>query len=273
MRRLFIVLLSFIALNTFVKANIVDTTKLIIIGTRHDGNAFIKPDSFLQIFRSFNPAIILCEADSTSTDNCRFVEGKGVEIAIKFNIYKRSIETQSILQYQEEQPNVCIKGYDIFIANRFQYIKDLEKLKFDFEAALDSLYNSAYIKKADKQLIAKYNRLFYNIIHPHIDKGLYFINQPQVTEAFSKIQSIKRKELLSFFKKYPSLHYIEKKYRADIDFWEERNTEMVKNILAVIHKNPAKKIIVLCGARHKYFLLQHLLPLQEKLGFHYVEWW
>lgn len=273
MKKSFAYLIFSFVLIFFAKANTTDTTKLIIIGTRHDGNAYIKPDSFLQIFRSFNPDIILEEFDSSSIKDCRLVERKGVEIAIKFKVYERSIESESVLIYQKENTAVCIKDYDIFIANRFQYVKDLGKLKVDFAAALDTLYHSHFVKKKDKKIIEKYWDLFRNIIDPIMEKGLYFFNQPIFNDAFSKSHYLKQHELLSFFKKYPSLQSVEKKYRADIEFWEKRNTTMVKNILSVIQSNPSKKIIVLCGAAHKYFLLDKLLPLQTKNSFVIKEFW
>jgi hypothetical protein len=56
-------------------------------------------------------------------------------------------------------------------------------------------------------------------------------------------------------------------YKDDGDFWVRRNKAMINNITAYLKEFKGKKIVVLTGAMHKYFLTAGLEPLQDKLDF------
>ncbi|MFC4029251.1 hypothetical protein ACFOS1_17665, partial [Zunongwangia endophytica] len=49
---------------------------------------------------------------------------------------------------------------------------------------------------------------------------------------------------------------------ADV-FWDLRNQTMAKNIMQISEKNQGKKIVVLCGFMHRYYILSELRKLKE----------
>ena len=56
-------------------------------------------------------------------------------------------------------------------------------------------------------------------------------------------------------------------YNRFCDFWDLRNQTMAKNIVTVVRNNPSKKIMVLTGYFHRYYLLEQLNKAKEKENF------
>jgi uncharacterized iron-regulated protein len=76
---------------------------------------------------------------------------------------------------------------------------------------------------------------------------------------YTKLQEIvnERKELTE----YVEFAQINK------DYWDTRNKAMAQNILRQVRLNPNKKIVVLNGFYHRYFLIDELKKYEQKHEF------
>ena len=63
------------------------------------------------------------------------------------------------------------------------------------------------------------------------------------------------------FKEYRDFYVIYEQY------WDLRNKAMAQNICTYIKQNPKKRIVVLNGYFHRYYLLNELKPKQATLNF------
>ena len=52
-----------------------------------------------------------------------------------------------------------------------------------------------------------------------------------------------------------------------MDYWDTRNRAMAQNILKQIANHPNKKIVVLNGYYHRYYLIEELKPYQAEYEF------
>ena len=52
-------------------------------------------------------------------------------------------------------------------------------------------------------------------------------------------------------------------YKLWANFWDLRNQTMAKNIMTVSEKNQEKRIVVLCGFMHRYYILEELQKRTE----------
>ena len=52
-------------------------------------------------------------------------------------------------------------------------------------------------------------------------------------------------------------------FQLACDFWDLRNQTMAKNIMTISEQNKGKKIVVLCGFMHRYYILSELKKLTK----------
>ena len=52
-------------------------------------------------------------------------------------------------------------------------------------------------------------------------------------------------------------------YQLWANFWDLRNQTMAKNIMTISEKNKGKRIVVLCGFMHRYYILKELKRLTK----------
>ena len=60
---------------------------------------------------------------------------------------------------------------------------------------------------------------------------------------------------------------LEKFLPAHMSYWDIRNMAMVKNIVNHIKNNPNKRIVVLTGYYHRYYLIDELKKLEKEFNF------
>ena len=73
------------------------------------------------------------------------------------------------------------------------------------------------------------------------------------------IKNLEELVVLPLGKKYISDSFLVNNFSNEIQFWNQRNDHMVKKILYYTKQFEGKKIVVLTGLNHKYYL-------QDKIG-------
>jgi erythromycin esterase-like protein len=95
----------------------------------------------------------------------------------------------------------------------------------------------------------------------------YFINQEAYYDITARRQHLQYYGLREIIERNDSLERYREFYRVNADFWEIRNKAMADHILNFIKRYPGKRIFVLTGSMHKYYLLNELAPRQQELHF------
>jgi hypothetical protein len=95
------------------------------------------------------------------------------------------------------------------------------------------------------------------------------INQKNVYDLIEKRQTILYKGFREIFEAREELAQYRIFQKENGDFWDRRNKTMARNIITFatsdLFRN--KTIVVLTGFYHKYYLLNELLPQQQKCGY------
>jgi len=86
---------------------------------------------------------------------------------------------------------------------------------------------------------------------------LTYINQPEVFNLQRDIQEMEDQNI-SIARKYLKDITVVNEYKKETTFWIERNDFMVNQIISVAYKQKGKRIIVITGISHKYYLLDKL---------------
>ena len=232
--------------------------RIYIIGVFHFGNQLQKVDSLLAILNDVKPDLILSETDTLSgyfTKDYQLVQPPGwYKLANKRRLARKLYPEDEVLYaYREQDPNVSIHPFDIPIPNRNKYVKKMvnneqafiDKLKKahrkgKIPAALDSAYKT-YISLMD----------FYR---NNIDKGYRQLNQKEMVDSSRTIVHLEKDFSRTFVDNIPEMARYKDWQSQYYKEWELRNETMAQNIERFIHKTQAKRVVILTGMLHKYYL-------------------
>ena len=250
--------------SNFLSRDTTWTREVLIIGTVHRGNSQISSRSLLRVLEKEKPDIIFIEADTVENINCKNKNVFGLEIAAKLGIWKPSIEQRAVQRYVKKNNKVCVIPYDT-VFERKAYIKDFVAHSDMIFTKLDSLYENDIMDEEDLQLYGRYQELnlfFYSQLH---EMNLFEINEPAFIDSSRVMTRMKEMILPVISGKYvpDEVPWL----RENLAFDNNRNLFMAQYIQKSIADFKAKKIVVLTGLLHKYFLNDYLSPFQKEYQF------
>jgi hypothetical protein len=101
----------------------------------------------------------------------------------------------------------------------------------------------------------------------------YIINQQIYCRLTERRQDYQYQKVAGIVNSHDSLKAMHSFYNANGEFWNTRNKTMAVHIVNFIRLYPNKRIMILTGAMHKYYLQKELTPLQDKLKFRLQEYY
>lgn len=249
--------------------------RVIILGTKHNGNKLVTVGSMLQIIKRINPDIILLEFDSSVIKNCSINKVWGAKTAEFLGVWNNPIEYRAARKFKEIKDSVCIAPFDIYIPNRKSYIAYTQLMEKSHQETLLRVYNEGLLNTGDAEDFNNYTNIN-NAFLRLLDSSLLRMNSPNLTDTIETIIYKEKHAIRRISMNYPALQPFSNWYNAQVDFWEERSEAINKKIWKELNANSNKTILIITGLLHKSdienFLkrkeltsLCTLIPLQEAL--------
>lgn len=265
-------LLVFLAYILLSGCTIKDKGQIIIIGTIHFPSENIDSDKLYNILDKVKPDVILFESDSSNFNS---------DFTFK-NMYNEN-EFNAVSQYKTNYPNIYIRPYDIEGRNQyriemgiqnpgsvFSLISELEKQNAlssdskrywdDFvmlSGQLDSCSNldlQAINALSTDEIVGERQMYQYKKVREIVD------NKVEFTKRFIKLNTNDSISLRTLYNRYT-------------DFERQRENQMVQNILNMTQHFPNKKIVVLTGFYHRYYLVKGIQELKSNVPFELKEFY
>lgn len=260
MRKIIIVLLIFSSIKAFSQTK--NKTEIIIIGTMHDSSAILTPKMLFNILNDVKPDILLQENDSEQIKNY-FKEMR-----------PNSNEENASKMYIDKYPNTLNLPFEF--EGRNQYRKDHGMVPADIltVSLLDSLYKANVLNNEERIIMDKYNKANEQLFS-YLKKDFRLLNSTNFDSINEIRQYIQHKELSKitnkrneFVEKYIIKPNGEKiTYREGFqlwcNFWDLRNNSMAINIIRIANELQGKRIVVLTGVQHKYYLRKLLAEFHD----------
>lgn len=250
---LLLILLSGITCTTSEKK-----TVIIIVGNVHQAVPNYNADTLYNILDKVKPDIILHELDSSFFDS-----------DFKFIEKRTSNEYLASIKYVEKNPTVKLRPYDF--EGRNQYRLEIGARPTDVLSIqlIDSLYTEKLLTNSHMKIYKNFRILSDSIISIALKTSKHF-NNSKTDRIINKRQYYQykmlprilneREEFSNHFHIKPNGKKINYRngFQMASNFWDLRNQTMAKNILKVSEQNKGKKIVVLCGFMHRYYILCEL---------------
>ncbi|ASW76457.1 hypothetical protein CJF12_11025 [Chryseobacterium piperi] len=237
-------------------------TKIYVIGNIHDSVPNYHPVILFGMLEKIKPDIILHEVDS-----------KGMKEYETDNTSKENEITATNL-YLKKHSDILRFPFDF--EGRNQYRKDKGMVPTDNLSVklIDSLYKVKQLSPAETKLYEDFLDTTKELMKIAEQSPEHFNNK--ATDKISeKRQNMQYSGLIKITDQRPEFanRYVTKPNGENISyrdgfklmsgFWDLRNQTMAKNIYAIAEKYPHKKIVVLTGFLHRYYLLKELNRLNK----------
>ena len=224
--------------------------KIWIIGTAHEERNYINQDSLTFALNKIKPDLILIE-----------LEQKHFNKDFKFNLdeYPDLISTnenKAVYKYQNEN-KILVRPFDIEGRNEFYKKENFREKENKMFGEIFNLYKHNQLNEQSKMdfeillaYLSNYSELkFSSLRESNSDVATRFLMLKNKVNYDLMISIVKNTKQLKKWIKFAELRK---------SFWEDRNNAMFEKIKYYSKEFPSKKIVVLVGNDHKYFL-QNLL--------------
>ena len=236
-------------------------TEIVVVGTVHAATEKYSAQDLVRILQRVKPDVILFEypADMMTP---------GFEFK---SVVKDALEQQAVLEYVK-QTGAKIRPYDIDGRNayyeRTNYFARQRQCNQELNSQIDSKGLSADAQKIVDALDAANARR--DVIGRSAPMA---INSFQADAAISDKQWLANQGIPEIVRLTPGLKGCEEFWNASRAYWIRRNNDMLRNIKRFAAEFAGKRLVVLCGYEHRYYLRAHLYDWDERPGYLVKEYW
>jgi hypothetical protein len=231
-------------------------TEVIVISTVHNDTAYFKAETLVDILKMVNPELLLLEFDPSFFDSSFALLEKYQAISLE------SIAATTL----QKASKVKVRPYDIEGRNQFYAEHNYFKLEGELNRELNRLYGNDGLSPEAKSL-------FEALLALSAIRDSFGAERPEVLNSSACDTAIEKKQYYSFkgikriIELTPALKAFDVFAGLADDFWVRRNEEMIKNIIRYSKEFQGKRIVVLCGYEHHYYLKKRLKEQESKENF------
>lgn len=244
----------------FFSNQIQSQTYLTIIGTQHYPTDKVNSNTLYKELQKIRPDIILMEYDSANMDK------KG-----NFLIQSNENEQVAVKRYLKEY-SVIVRPFDFEGRNRFYSQNQTFKKEQDFFSVRDSLFSNGLLDSISNAIFQEFLQVN-NILNVLANETLYDLNNKTSMSVTKLRQDLNYNKLLIMCDRNDQLSRYKEFWKQNGEFWIFRNKQMIENILNYCNEFKGKKIVVLTGFYHKYFLHEGLEKVALERGIIMKEFW
>ncbi|OIQ36867.1 MAG: hypothetical protein BM563_09900 [Bacteroidetes bacterium MedPE-SWsnd-G1] len=248
------------------KHSIKNRTEVYVVGSMHFETNNFKRDDLYAYINKISPSIILYESDKQTV--IRMVNRTDFfnQFMNAFQNGKR-VENFVTLRYLKNHPKAKVLGYEWEERDRFHFTHNYRKNMGKLIGMAHKLNREKALSNEESDAMNDYFTIYKKYINLGNSKTLYDFNNP-IADSIIKIrqkfvydkipQILKSKELSDELREFLPVH---------MNYWDTRNMAMVNNILNQIKNNPNKRIVILTGYSHRYYLIDELNKLEKEFNF------
>jgi hypothetical protein len=237
-------------------------TQITIIGSPHRETGQFKKKDLYHAIDLIKPDLILVELDSG-------------QLAKDFSIpqtLRPYFEMAVVDSFIKKNPNTHLRPFDYEGRNKFFIENHYFNDEANFFGGLSRLYRKDSLSFTN-HLIQEAALNYSGIADRFSETSLETINSSQV----DAIIEIKMKWYYKYFNRIiattPPLIKYSAHFKLDSVFWIKRNNQMAQHIINFSKRYTGKKIVVITGNSHRYFLKELLVPDARKYGFKITEFY
>ena len=237
-------------------------TEVTVIGTVHGPTARFTEGTLIDILKRVQPDLILLELDPSFFDGSFVLPEKYQGI---------TLETKAVTAYGKLAA-VKLRPFDIEGRNKFYQEHDYFKHELSLNQEINRMHGAG-------QLSPEARLIFEGLLALAAVRDACGAERPEVINSSACDAAIEKKQDYAFkgigkiVELTPALKEFKPFWSLADDFWARRNEAMVRNVVRHAKEVRAKRVVVLCGYEHRYYLRKRLAEQAPGEGFVLKEYW
>lgn len=244
-------------------------TEILIIGVNHSRTSKINYNKLYQLLEHNRPDLILWEQSED------FKSVSGLRTAYRLKIISPSTEQLALQVYNKKNRLIPILGFDSsFSSLKINVQENISRKKYKKEERVskkryikesirisDAFFTKLYQSKLNNEDSLKYRSyvdLHNSYINDIYNKSIEEINLSAIYNKAKEMKEMESNVIIPLARKYMIDSITLNQYISDQNFGEARNRFMANEVLNIASNHIGKRIIILTGLSHKYFLIDAL---------------
>ena len=241
-------------------------TEVYIVGSVHFETSNIKRNDIYHYLDSISPSVILYESDTKTVNRMLNRTDFLMQLMYTFKNVKK-VESFVVLRYLKHHPETVVLPFEWEERDAYHAEHEILTKPNTMIKALLQLYNENSLTHDQASIVDEY--LSTNKAYFQIDRNadVFDINSSITDSLISERQAYVYQKIPEIVKERIELAEYEDFLPIHMGYWDIRNKAMTENILKQIRLNPNKKIVVLTGYSHRYYLTAELQKYEQQYNF------
>lgn len=241
-------------------------TEVYVVGSVHFETDNFKRDDLYVYLDSISPDIILYEGGKNSVNRMMNRTDFFMQIMYTFS-KKNNVESYVTLKYVNDHPQTKVLPYEWEERDSYHFKHDYRSRSAEMIGSLIKLYRQNLTSSSESSIIEEFDALNKELNKIGSYGTVQEINNQNTDSIARNRQLYMYVYLPEIIKQRKELEEYEDFLPIHTQYWDIRNKAMASNILKQIKLNPNKRIVVLNGFYHRYYLIEELKKQEAELNF------
>ncbi len=244
-----------------------DSTEVFVVGTVHFPTPAFTADSLYNALETLRPDLILVEIDSTRLAAVLGPPAPIPRLGRALGWEAPPNEPAAVAKYQLRHPAALVRPYEWGRRDQFHRQHGILSTPDLIFNKLKALRDADQLTPRQRRTLATYDSLTARLNALGSTKPLAALNSVAADSLAQRRQNSQYHQLKTIVDEHAALREHRAFYQLNERYWDIRNQAMARNIARYAALYPGRRLVVLCGFNHRYYLRRVLRAQAWKLHF------
>lgn len=246
-------------------------TEVGVLGTVHFPTVAFTADSLYNALETVRPDVILFEIDSARIEEIFQPPPLGQRVALALGLKAESNELLAVTKYRRFHPSTLVRPYEWGQRDAFHRRHHILTTPDTVFTKLAALRAAGQLTRRQQRTLATYDSLTARLNATSRTQPLAVLNSTTSDSLAQRRQYCQYHSLRTIIEENDGLQEFRSFYRLNERYWDLRNQAMTHNIERYARFYPRRRLVVLVGFFHRYYLRRELAAGQAAGHYRLIE--
>lgn len=231
-----------------------DSTEIFVVGTVHFPTPAFTADSLYDALETLRPDLILVEIDSTRLAAVFDPPAPMQRLGRVLGWAGTPNEPAAVAKYQRRHPAALVRPYEWGRRDQFHRQYGILSTPGLIFSKLNELRDAGQLTPRQRRTLATYDSLTARLDALGGTQPLAALNSAAADSLAQRRQNSQYHQLKTLVDEHAALRGYRAFYQVNERYWDIRNQAMARNVARYAALYPGRRLVVLCGFNHRYYL-------------------
>lgn len=244
-----------------------DSTEVFVVGTVHFPTPAFTADSLYDALEALRPDLILFEIDSTRLAAVLGPPTPMQRLGRALGWEGIPNEAAAVAKYRRRHPAALVRPYEWGRRDQFHRQHGILSTPGLIFSKLKELRDAGQLTPRQQRTLATYDSLTARLNALGGTQPLAALNSMAADSLAQRRQNSQYHQLKTLVDEHAALREYRAFYQVNERYWDIRNQAMARNVARYAALHPGRRLVVLCGFNHRYYLRRVLRQQAPKQHF------